>query len=138
MRKLVIICILSFVVLVSVSYTKESLRDVYSRPSSQWPAPTIDNGVEWKELGILPASPLENKKDSLKDIIELGKSLFFDTRLSGSGKISCASCHDPKLNWTDGKEKSIGHEGTINKRNSPTIQNTWFYNKLFGMAGAVA
>ena len=46
MRKLVIICILSFVVLVSVSYTKESLRDVYSRPSSQWPAPTIDNGVE--------------------------------------------------------------------------------------------
>ena len=131
MRKLVIICILSFVVLVSVSYTKESLRDVYSRPSSHWPAPTIDNGIEWKELGILPASPLENKKDSLKDIIELGKSLFFDTRLSGSGKISCASCHDPKLNWTDGKEKSIGHEGTINKRNSPTIQNTWFYNKLF-------
>ncbi|MEO5948433.1 MAG: cytochrome c peroxidase [Chitinophagaceae bacterium] len=131
MRKLVFTIILCFVVLVSISYTKKSLRDIYSRPSSQWPSPTIDKGVKWKELGILPASPLENKKDSLKDIIELGKTLFFDTRLSGSGKISCATCHNPELNWTDGKEKSIGHEGTINKRNSPTIQNTWFYEKLF-------
>jgi len=131
MQKWFVIIILFFAVLLSVSFSKENLRDIYSRPSSQWPAPTIDIGVEWKELGILPASPLENKKDSLKDIIELGKALFFDTRLSGSGKISCASCHDPKLNWTDGKEKSLGHEGTINKRNSPTIQNTWFYTKLF-------
>lgn len=131
MRKFFIIAILSVLVLASFSYTKESLREIYSRPTSQWPTPIIDEGVKWKELGILPASPLENKKDSLKDIIELGKVLFFDTRLSGSGKISCATCHIPELNWTDGKEKSIGHEGTLNKRNSPTIQNTWFYEKLF-------
>ncbi len=139
MRKLVIIIILCFAILASVSYTKQSLRDIYSRPSSQWPKPAIDEGVEWKELGILPASPLEDKKDSLKNIIELGKALFFDTRLSGSGKISCASCHNPEINWTDGKEKSIGHEGTINKRNSPTIQNTWFYDKLFwdGRSGSL-
>lgn len=131
MRKLVVLISLCVVVLLFASFGKESLRDIYSRPSSQWPKPIIDEGVEWKELGILPASPLENKKDSLKDIIELGKILFFDTRLSGSGKISCATCHDPELNWTDGKEKSIGHEGTINKRNSPTILNTWFYKRLF-------
>ena len=131
MQKILVILALFISVLFSVSFSKENLRDIYSRPSSQWPAPTIDEGVKWKELGILPVSPLENKKDSLKDVIELGKALFFDTRLSGSGKISCATCHNPELNWTDGKEKSIGHEGTINKRNSPTIQNTWFYDKLF-------
>lgn len=131
MQKVFVITSLSLFVLIAVSFSNESLRSKYSRPASQWPAPNIDNGIEWKELGILPESPLENSKDSLKNIIELGKSLFFDTRLSGSGKISCATCHDPALNWTDGKEKSIGHEGTINKRNSPTIQNTWFFKSLF-------
>ncbi len=131
MQKLFIITVLFISVLFCVSFSKESLRTIYSRPSAQWPKPTIDEGVEWKELGTLLSSPLENKKDSLKHMIELGKALFFDPRLSGSGKISCATCHQPELNWTDGKEKSIGHEGAINKRNSPTIQNTWFYNKLF-------
>jgi cytochrome c peroxidase len=122
----------------SVSFTKQDegssikkLRKLYSKPPDKWPAPAIDTGVQWKELGILPESPVEKYKDSLQPIIELGKVLFFDTRLSGSGKISCATCHEPELNWTDGKEKSIGHEGAINKRNSPTIQNTWFYDRLF-------
>lgn len=107
------------------------LRKIYSQPSSKWPKPFIDENIKWQELGILPPSPLESRKDSLKHLIELGKILFFDPRLSGSGKISCASCHDPALSWTDGKEKSTGHEGALTKRNSPTIQNVWFYEKLF-------
>jgi cytochrome c peroxidase len=128
-----IFVILSFIaaVIVSLSFSKENLRSIYAQPPSQWPKPDIDEGVQWAELGILPESPIEKHKDSLKHIIELGKALFFDTRLSGSGKISCATCHQPELNWTDGKEKSIGHEGAITKRNAPTIQNTWFYNRLF-------
>lgn len=113
------------------SFSGENLRDIYSRPVAQWPKPFVDSGVQWAELGLLPESPIEKHKDSLKHIIELGKTLFFDTRLSGSGKISCATCHKPELNWTDGKEKSIGHEGAINKSNSPTIQNSWFYGRLF-------
>ena len=134
MRKWSIILCLLITVAFLVSFTAneseaESLRKMYSRPPSEWPKPTVDAGIEWKELGVLPASPVN--KDSLKQLIELGKILFFDTRLSGSGKLSCASCHQPELNWTDGKEKSVGHEGTVNKRNSPSIQNTWFYKKLF-------
>lgn len=131
MRKLLVVVFLSLAVILSVSFSTENLRDVYSRPPSQWPKPLVDEGVKWTELGVLPGSPLEKHKDSLKHMIELGKALFFDSRLSGSGKISCATCHQPELNWTDGKEKSIGHEGAVNKRNSPTIQNSWFYNRLF-------
>lgn len=131
MRKLVVLVFLSVFILLFSSYNKESLRDIYSRPSSRWPKPFIDKGVIWTELGVLPPGPLEKQKDSLKDIIELGKALFFDTRLSGSGKISCATCHQPELHWTDGKEKSVGHEGAITKRNSPTIANCWFYKQLF-------
>jgi cytochrome c peroxidase len=131
MRKVSVTGLLLIIVFVSVSFSNESLRNVYSRPPSQWPIPNVDAGVNWKELGTLPPSPLANPSDSLKRIIDLGKALFFDTRLSGSGKISCATCHQPELNWTDGKEKSVGHEGAITKRNSPTIQNSWFYNRLF-------
>ncbi|HUR66970.1 MAG TPA: cytochrome c peroxidase [Chitinophagaceae bacterium] len=131
MRKCFVLTSLLFAVVLSVSFSKESLRNIYSRPSSQWPAPFIDDRINWQELGILPGSPIEDQKASLQHIIELGKMLFFDARLSGSGKISCATCHQPELSWTDGKERSTGHEGTLTKRNSPSIQNTWFYKKLF-------
>ncbi len=136
MRKLLVIVSLLLLVILSVSFTAViipagNLRKIYSQPASAWPKPFVDDGVEWKELGILPASPAEAKRDSLREIIELGKILFFDPRLSSSGKISCASCHQPELNWTDRKERSVGHEGAITKRNAPTIQNSWFYHRLF-------
>jgi len=110
---------------------EDSLRFLYALPPEAWPAPFIDAGVEWKELGAVPASGLEPQLAALKDRIELGRMLFFDPRLSGSGQISCASCHVPHLSWTDGREKSSGHEGQLTKRNAPTILNTWFYKQLF-------
>jgi cytochrome c peroxidase len=136
MRKVAFISSLLVVITGLVSFSSvidetKRLRKIYSGPPTQWPKPFIDESVKWTELGLLPESPVASYKDSLKHIIELGKTLFFDPRLSGSGKISCATCHQPELNWTDGKEKSIGHEGAITKRNSPTIQNSWFYQRLF-------
>lgn len=138
MQKWLVIALLSVTTIAFVSFTQENeevnadkLRKLYAQSPDKWPAPFTDAGVQWTELGILPDSPIEKYKDSLKHMIELGKMLFFDTRLSGSGKISCATCHQPELNWTDGKVKSIGHEGAVTKRNSPTIQNTWFYKRLF-------
>nr|WP_303626604.1 cytochrome c peroxidase [Ferruginibacter sp. HRS2-29] len=91
----------------------------------------MDPGKELHELGVLPRGPYASPSDSIRHIILLGKTLFFDERLSGSNRISCASCHKPELSWTDGRAKSIGHAGLVNKRNSPTIQNAWFYHKLF-------
>ncbi len=135
MRKWLFVFSLCITVTFLVSFSEQepamNWRAVYSRSPAEWPAPFVDKGVEWKELGPLPQSPLLGKMDSLTGMIELGKALFFDTRLSGSGKISCATCHQPELNWTDGKQRSIGHEGAITRRNSPTIQNSWVYNKLF-------
>jgi cytochrome c peroxidase len=87
-------------------------------------------GIEWKELDTLPGNRFATN-DSMREKINLGKILFFDPRLSSSGKISCSSCHQPQLSWTDGKARSIGHEGARNKRNAPTIQNSWFYKRLF-------
>ena len=58
--------------------------------------------------------------------VELGKALFFDPRLSGSNWISCATCHNPALGWSDGLSTGIGHGMNKLGRATPTILNTAF------------
>jgi cytochrome c peroxidase len=62
---------------------------------------------------------------------ELGKTLFFDPRLSGDGKIACASCHNPGTSWTDGRGRAVGHKGKILGRKSPTLFNLAWGNTFF-------
>ena len=61
--------------------------------------------------------------------VALGKKLFFDPRLSGSNWISCATCHNPGLAWSDGLPKAIGDGQKELKRATPTILNA-AYNHL--------
>lgn len=110
---------------------EDTLRFLYSLPQGKWPAPNIDSGVEWKELAAIPESPLKPQLDSLKHIILLGKTIFFDPRMSGSNQISCSNCHVPDLSWTDGRQRSLGHDHKVNTRNSPSLLNVWFYKNLF-------
>lgn len=56
----------------------------------------------------------------------MGQFLFFDKRMSPSGKISCATCHDPNKGWSDGRALSKGME--VLPRNSPTLWNV-VYNR---------
>ena len=58
--------------------------------------------------------------------VELGKALFFDPRLSGSNWISCATCHNPALGWSDGLATGFGHGMNKLGRATPTILNTAF------------
>jgi cytochrome c peroxidase len=61
--------------------------------------------------------------------VELGEMLFFDPRLSGSNWISCATCHNPALGWSDGQPTAIGNGMVVLKRSTPSIVNSAF-NKL--------
>jgi cytochrome c peroxidase len=54
-------------------------------------------------------------------LIQLGAQLFFDPRLSGNNKISCATCHKPGLAFTDGLPLAKGYNGKILRRNTPTL-----------------
>jgi len=56
--------------------------------------------------------------------VELGKLLFFDPRLSGSNFISCATCHNPAMGWSDAQPTAIGHGMGVLHRATPTILNT--------------
>src|SRR5208282_6434462 len=73
-------------------------------------------------LGLMPIIwPADNPYSPQK--AELGRLLFFDTRLSADGSVSCASCHDPKLAFTDGQAVSTGIRGQKGFRSSPSILN---------------
>ena len=63
--------------------------------------------------------------------VELGKMLFFDPRLSGSEWISCATCHNPALSWSDGLPIMIGNGMAQGRRSTPTILNTAYNQTQF-------
>lgn len=60
----------------------------------------------------------------------LGQKLFFDTRLSGSGRTACASCHEPRYGYAQQRRVAISDNGEIGKRNAPTIIDVRFYPTL--------
>jgi cytochrome c peroxidase len=62
---------------------------------------------------------------------QLGRKLFFDPRLSGSGSISCATCHNPGFSWSDGLPRAIGHGTKQLDRRTPTIVNLAWAQALF-------
>jgi cytochrome c peroxidase len=53
----------------------------------------------------------------------LGKSLFFDPRLSGSQNMTCASCHNPSFGWEVPLKGAVGAMNTVLARNAPTVIN---------------
>lgn len=111
--------------------TVDSLRKKYSQPIDKWPKPTVDKGINYLEFGLVPDISIDLNVDSNRNRVELGKILFFDPRLSASNEISCASCHKPELNFTDGLDVSLGHKKAKNTRNSPSLENVAFYKHLF-------
>lgn len=109
----------------------DELRQQYERPVDQWPPAKVDAGVQFVEFGPMPEPVYPDTNPYTKEKEELGKLLFFDPRLSGSGQMACASCHDPDLGWTDGRTASFGDRRLLLKRNAPTIKNSGHFTSLF-------
>ncbi len=74
-----------------------------------------------------------NRVSGRPDAIAFGRTLFFEQRLSGNGRASCATCHVPDLLFTDGKARGEGFV-TLD-RNTPGLVNTRL-NRWFGLDGA--
>lgn len=111
------------------------LRKVYSSGNNEnWPNPNLHESVDvssFEDIGALSHVVYPENNPYTKEKADLGEDLFFDPRLSSSGQIACASCHNPKKGWTDGIEKSIGHKGIMGKRNAMTIINIAHSSSLF-------
>jgi cytochrome c peroxidase len=78
-------------------------------------------------LAVLPPAPETNP-----DKVALGNQLFHDTRLSGDGTVSCASCHALDNGGTDSPLKtSVGIGGAVGPINAPTVFNAHWQIKQF-------
>jgi cytochrome c peroxidase len=76
----------------------------------------------------IPNVPADNPMSAEK--VELGRWLFYDTRLSGNKTMSCGSCHIQALAFTDGKTRSIGSTGEIHPRSSMSLVNVAYASRL--------
>jgi len=95
------------------------------------PARVVGNAVAIEAPLGLPPVPLPADNPPTADSIALGRKLFFDVRLSGDDTVSCATCHNPQLSFTDALAGSRGIGKKIGRRNAPTILNAVYYSSFF-------
>ena len=78
---------------------------------------------EWRLPPGFPAPrvPEDNPMTAAK--VELGRRLFYDTRLSENGTYSCATCHLQELAFTEGKARAVGSTGQVHPRGSMSLAN---------------
>ena len=75
-----------------------------------------------------PRVPADNPMTAAK--VELGRYLFYDTRLSANGTQACASCHKQERAFTDGRVVAVGSTGEGHPRNSMSLTNVAYNSSL--------
>lgn len=84
----------------------------------------------WPVPAWMPVPPVPDDNPMSAAKVELGRHLFYDSRLSRDGTIACASCHEQSKAFTDGRELAIGIDGTVGIRNSPSLGNVGYMPQL--------
>ncbi|HMK59762.1 MAG TPA: cytochrome c peroxidase [Dissulfurispiraceae bacterium] len=85
-----------------------------------------DKELLQRACGIFKALPkaMESDQNPVTPAkVKLGKMLFYESRISIDGTVSCAKCHPMSLYAADGLRKSIGNNCKVNPRNAPTLLN---------------
>ena len=116
--KFKIITILSFPLLLLLSATSNAL---------EYKDMTFEAGHKSLQSWLLPDTPPYPKGNKpTKERVELGKVLFFDPRIGGDGNMSCATCHNPLLGWSDALPTAKGFKSQVLGRATPVVTNTAF------------
>lgn len=92
------------------------------------PGPSVGPGLVIPEGFPEPVVPADNPITPEK--VELGRFLFYETRLSGNGTQSCGSCHLQELAFTDGKTVGEGSTGQLHVRNANGLGNVAYNASL--------
>ena len=81
-------------------------------------------------LGLPPLDvPPDNPVTA--ETVALGRKLFYETKLSGDNTVSCATCHNPAMGFSDGSRVSTGMNGKKGTRNAPTVLNAAYASLQF-------
>lgn len=89
----------------------------------------VAGAAEWQALPTVAPAPADNPTTPEK--VLLGEMLFFDTRLSSTGTVACASCHNVMEGGDDHRPTSMGVHGQLGGRNAPTVWNAAFLSVQF-------
>lgn len=124
---------MGFLAVVSATMLAPLLHPAQSSPSNHAPHGTVTiDGITLPDICPLPTStPTPSTNLSYIAKIDLGKYLYFDGRLSKNGALSCAFCHKPGTGFADPRQTSIGIDGGVGGRQSPTVYNTAFHHPQF-------
>ena len=98
-----------------------------------WSSALADENPPLAALG-LPPIPSDNPQTPEK--IDLGKLLYFDSRIGGDASVACVDCHQPKQGWGFNDPLSRGYPGVIHWRNSQTVINSAYLGKFFWTGSA--
>ena len=82
-------------------------------------------------FGSLPAVALSDENISTEEKVLLGKTLYFDVRLSKDNIQSCNTCHNLETYGVDNLPTSPGNSGELGTRNSPTVLNAALHTSQF-------
>ncbi len=91
--------------------------------ASAAPAKVTFDPVDLQGYPVLPARFETDKNPLTPAKVDLGRMLFYETRLSKNHDLSCNSCHALDAYGVDGQRFSKGHRGQLGGRNSPTVYN---------------
>lgn len=87
-------------------------------------AGSISVASAWEALPTQAPAPADNEATPAK--VALGQMLYHDPRLSSTGTVSCASCHNTMLGGEDNRANSMGVNGQTGGRSAPTVWNSAF------------
>ncbi len=84
----------------------------------------------WKLPKGVPAPRVPSDSPLTPERVELGRHLFYDTRLSGNGTQACATCHRQELAFTDGRALAVGSTGETHPRSAMSLINAAYRDAL--------
>jgi cytochrome c peroxidase len=94
------------------------LGQISRQPLHEW---------QWNLPAHFPAPKIPADNPMSEEKFQLGRSLFYDKRLSGNGTMACASCHFQNLAFTDGKSVSTGSTGKQTPRSAQGLANSAYH-----------
>lgn len=117
------VCALSALFSIAVGCVSGPARELPVQQIKPAPVASTAPALVW-ELPVgfpEPYVPANNPMSAAK--VRLGRHLFYDTRLSGNGHFSCASCHRQELAFTDGRGRAMGSTGELHPRGAMSLTN---------------
>lgn len=93
-----------------------------------------------RAMGQVPGAvvPVPADNPITKIGVDIGRELYFDPALSANGQVSCATCHNPDLNFTDGRPAAVGNFAKVGLRNTPTSRNSGYSEFQFHDGAAIS